>query len=173
MLSREQQEKRTAEEAEYWFKETMAARAIIEQQAAVIRAHCATHAEDQARKEAAFKEIADNADRFQAISDFYNASRKTGYWSDWSIGGVTFEALKKETKKAIEYRAPVVIAESDLQCIGGCVVAGSANRVGVANGALFRSGFIPAGQQYKPVYTLSSDPVRVSGQKLKGVKKSG
>lgn len=93
-------------EGNYWFKEARDQYNRAEHLASVIR----KLREEMDIKAEAIDELADkeakDAERFELITTFWHAARKTGYDTSWSIGGITIEKLREEIKKAENYRQP-------------------------------------------------------------------
>lgn len=150
MLNKVQQDAKTAEESNYWFREAFEARETIENQARRIRELLSlidgmeqTAAEMRAR-------IDKDDERFKAISEFYNAARKTGYVSEYSLGMVTLETLQEETRAAKNTTQPRRYLVSDLIEVGGMF---SESRGEHEKGDGF-FGSAPMCVLYKPVYTL-------------------
>lgn len=142
-LSDAEKQARTEGEVVMWFRQAQEEHQRAEQLAARVR-------ELNAQLDAAQDDInklkklrADDADRFEAITEFWHAARKTGYNTSWSIGGITVEALRAETNLAVNYKAPATVLESDL------VTVGKMDR----DGALYRKNVIvPHGSAVEVVY---------------------
>lgn len=147
-------EKAEAESA-YWYKQAMQSRDAVEEQAGVIR-------ELRAELEKARRTIADDAERFEAITTFWHEARRTGYNTSWSIGGVTAECLRTETMAARNYKAPETLPKAHLVQVGGLVSSGD------SAGRLFPTKEIPRGETYSPLFVVQA-PATVA--KKKGVPK--
>ena len=117
-LSKDEQDYKNAQEANFWFKQARDEHNLAERLATRIR-------ELNAQLDAAQDDInklkklrADDAERFEAITEFWHAARANGYNTSWNIGGVTVEKLREETNLARNYKAPPFILEADLAVVG-------------------------------------------------------
>lgn len=165
-LSEQEKVARLEGEVVMWFRQAQEEHQRAEQMAARVRGLKEEIDRMQARIDTAFNKLADDADRFEAISEFWHAARKTGYNTSWSIGGITVEALREETNLARNYKAPQTVLESDL------VVVGKMDR----DGALYRKNVIVPHRSaievvyvYRPKTALKVNTDKTS--KVKGISK--
>lgn len=166
-LSKDEQDYKNAQEANFWFKQAREEHQRAERMAARVR-------ELNAQLDAAQDDInklkklrADDADRFEAITAFVNAAQKTGYQTSWNIGAMTYDAIREQTIAANAHKAPQTVLESDL------VTVGKMDR----DGALYRKNVIvPHGSAvevvyvYRPKTALKVNTDKTS--KVKGVAKA-
>lgn len=142
-LSKDEQDYKNAQEANFWFKQAREEHQRAERMAARVR-------EINTQLDAAQDDInklkklrADDADRFEAITAYINAAQKTGYQTSWNIGAMTYDAIREQTIAANAHKAPATVLESDL------VTVGKMDR----DGALYRKNVImPHGSAVEVVY---------------------
>lgn len=137
-------------EGNYWFKEARDQYNRAEHLASVIR----KLREEMDVKAAAIDELAEkeasDAERFELITAFWHAARRTGYDTSWSIGGITIEKLREELEKAENYTPP----KKANAALPAMLHVGTAkiNDGAVVLDSYRVTGARPAGMQFKNLY---------------------